>query len=100
MYLRYRYSRNKIKPDRIYLYIRRRAYKNNYLGPEIPLGRVDRGDPEKKVKEWLESSDNLPEQLKGLVTLDDVCELYLAVISGKHWNRIERFQPGYGRKNW
>jgi len=87
MHLVRRYGHRVKTPTRIYLYIRRRN-ACGYLGPDIPLGRIDTGEPLRIVESWLRDSENLPLELKWL-NYDEVLCLYEAIQTGESWYRLE-----------
>lgn len=87
MHLLRRYGYRVRTPTRIYLYIRRRN-ACGYLGPDIPLGRLDTGEPLQIVASWLRDSENLPPELK-ILNYDEVLWLYEAIQTGGNWYRLE-----------
>ncbi|QQE81549.1 hypothetical protein [Alicyclobacillus sp. SO9] len=93
MHLVRRHVARKKRRYRTYLYIRRSAYKQVRVCPDIPLGRMDRREPKRTVQMWLEDSDNLPDSLRGRLTRENVLNLYAAILNSENWSLLDRFNP-------
>ena len=89
MHLLRKKRRRKKGAERVYMYLRRRAYKGYYLGPDIALGRQDRGDPQRTVLGWIVDSKSMPEPVR-MLSKDQLAQLLAAIEADGHWYYLER----------